>query len=783
MKKPMIFILIFAIIGILVGHNGIYSNQVLVAGIIFVVNILICFYFKNTYLILLFAIFLFSNIRVNTINANMVSEENAENVDMIAIVRTVKEMSYGYSLTVERLDSSYLFPEKFLTYTSRKYSEGDVIRIVGEEEAFLTQKNPGSFNSYNYYGARNIVGEIGNSQITSLTKKYDLKTVLYALQDELIAVYDKILVSEKSALMKSMILGDKTEIPEETMDLYRISGIYHLLVISGLHIGIISMALTYLFSKFLNHKVARIISVVFLALYCIMAGGGASTIRAVLIAIVSTSSVLLNRKTNLVVSTSFVAFLILMYNPLYLFDVGFQYSFTAVYGIAVLSSPIKKLIRKMKMDKLFKYESVKSAFIGSLSVMIFTFPISLNLCYYLLPYSVIVNMIITPTAIVLVVLGLATGILGIFGGVITPLFEIAKICGGFCHFILEFYEIICKMFVDLPYSQILVGSLTVRMTILYYMLVFTAIYFVENMKVVDNKEEIFVSNVDKKPFKLFYAGGLLTVITALIFANYLFEKPKGFNFIMLDIGQGDAFIFSIDDKYYTIDGGKSPASSSIRQYLESKGVNEIEYSFITHTDADHMEGFSNYIIEEPKPTINNVVVGNSIYTKDAEDRYFEASVISSNTKNTMIMNKGDKIQIENGYIYCLSPENKSYSNKNEASLVLLIEYMNRRILIPGDIGASTEREILNNYDDLDVDFYCLSHHGSRYGNIEEFIEEMSPKIAFVSTGRNNTYGHPADDVREILLEKKIPLLNTAENGAIILQIDEKGNVVVKSMLQ
>lgn len=323
-------------------------------------------------------------------------------------------------------------------------------------------------------------------------------------------------------------------------------------------------------------------------------------------------------------------------------------------------------------------------------------------------------------------------------------------CSGIIYYILKAYEWICQLALNIPHSYILVGKMDTLTVILY---IFGVIILALTL----------YKHITKRLF-IFCLAGLIAI-------NFIFPKnSEELKITMLNVGQGDSFVLNHSDKCFIIDGGgnldrKLGADTGVYvllPYLKYMGINNIEAIFVTHIDADHVKG----IIE----ILNDVTV-DKIYVSDmnTENELCNTLLKTANLNNIEVIKicENDKIEFANNItVECLYPFAEGTFEGNSSSLVLKISHKNNKFLFTGDIDSDCEKKILAAEKDVCADVLKLSHHGSKYSNCDEFIDKVNPKIAIVSAGSFNRYGHPAKEVLEKFNKRNIEVLNTHEKGAV-----------------
>lgn len=248
--------------------------------------------------------------------------------------------------------------------------------------------------------------------------------------------------------------------------------------------------------------------------------------------------------------------------------------------------------------------------------------------------------------------------------------------------------------------------------------------------------------------------------------NIVSDNIKGMIVHFIDVGQGDSILIQVNSKNLLIDSGPSTSKDKLLKYINSLKISKFDYIIATHPHEDHIGNMS-YIID-------NFEVLN-----------FYAPKISSNTKafETMIESlvmKDLKIKVlkpniksidlgENTKVDVFSPISNEYENINNFSSIIKISYGNNSFLFTGDSEELSEKEVLSKGYDLKSDVLKIGHHGSSSSTSKRFLDAVDPYIAVISAGKDNSYGHPSQEVLSRL--KDLTIYRTDLNGNILIKSD------------
>lgn len=261
------------------------------------------------------------------------------------------------------------------------YKTGDFTAFKTVLEPFRNETNPGSFDAEYYYGTHHYVGRafIASNCIKKTGTRENLSVFFSKWQDEIGQSLKSRLPESVSGIGVALLLGNKADIDPEVLDSFSNTGAMHVLAVSGLHVGIILIIFQYIlgfFSRWISRKQAILFSVVLIWGFGLLSGASPSVIRAVIMFSILALGQLLSRKNNGMNNLILSAMLLLMYDPYYLFDIGFQLSYVALIGIMLFQKPIYSLLRfKRKwLDWLWNGSSVGiAATIATTPLMLYWF--------------------------------------------------------------------------------------------------------------------------------------------------------------------------------------------------------------------------------------------------------------------------------------------------------------------------------------------------------------------------------------------------------------------------
>lgn len=662
---------------------------------------------------------------------------------------------------------------------------GNTIKVRGKLRQFEEAANKGNFDSRKYYLSLGFYGKIEAGTIEIINSDYSgIRQGLYELRMEIIERLEKLcsdnkgifcIINNKNGIIGAIILGDKTDLDSDIKELYSVSGIAHILAISGLHISFIGMAIYRLLRRRFRFLFSAAVSIPVVLSFGTMSGFGISTIRAIIMFILKIMGEVLGRKYDAITAISLAGLVLLVQNPFVVCNSGFQMSFGAIIAIVLILPIVEEILNTD--NKIIKVLS------ANFTISLVMNPI-LAWNYYELPtFSFLLNIVVVPLMSVVIV----SSIVGIFCSCI--MFGFGKIvifpgCG-----ILELYTFLCNIINKSSVASIVVGQPKVTIIIVYYAILLVVLFGLKNIRTKytrAEKERNIIKKetglvLEKKAKKERRIKGqnvklrLACIVGFLLLNCLIYYIPNpGFYITFINVGQGDGILIHGDNgTKVMVDGGstseKQVAKNCIVPYLKAEGIGTIDYSIITHTDKDHISGILE-ILENNNSNrirIKNLVMPDINMKDDTYNELIEKAKLKK--INVLYIKKGDTLSLGKTKIKCIYPETTTTaSDKNDYCTVLSVKNKTSKILLTGDISKEIEEKIK---DDIEENYTVLkvAHHGSNYSSSEKFLKKVNPKYSIISVGKNNSYGHPGNETMERLRKQ----------GGVIYRTDEKGGITIR----
>ena len=554
---------------------------------------------------------------------------------------------------------------------------------------------------------------------------------------ELKTILRRALPGDVSGFARGLLLGDKTGIDYETSTAFKISGVSHIIAVSGLHLSIL-FGLVYLITgrrRVLTAAVGIPIVLIFMAI----AGFTPSVTRAGIMQILVMLAMLLDREYDPPTSLAFAALTMLAINPLVITSVSFQLSMGCMIGIFLFAERIR--LWMMDEKRLGRWKGrLTRWFSGSVSVtlsaMVFTTPLVAVYFGTVSLIGVITNLLVL-WVITVVFYGLI--LLCAVGCFSIPA---ARILGMGIAWLIRYVLLCTKVISKVPLAAVYTKSayIVIWLISVYCLL---AVYLC----------------LWKKPALLF--AGLMTggLCAALVF---FWAEPQlcHYRMTMLDVGQGQAILLQSEGKSFLVDcgGDDSQAAADITaETLLSQGISRLDGILLTHYDRDHSGGL---------PYLLTRIRADHLFLPYAEDAAGVGDTLRNLTDGTVqTVMEDTALRFGGVEITLFAPV--SYNSDNESSMCILFRAENCDILITGDRGEQTERMLLSHRELPELEVLVAGHHGSKTSTSRELLEATNPEYVLISVGEDNPYGHPAPEVLERLVEFGCVIFRTDENGTII----------------
>lgn len=635
---------------------------------------------------------------------------------------------------------------------------GRMIQISGRLDKPAGRRNPGCFDYALYLKSTGIEmtmtaetlalcrsgGEQGGGQ--------SLRGSLYLIKERFLAGMEQSAGKETAGLMRAIMFGEKAGLEEDTLVEFQKNGTAHVLAVSGLHVGIIYGFLSLLWRGKKGFVFFTAMTAFFLC-YMILASFSPSVVRAVFMVLLHSFAKLTHKRYDLSSAAFLIALLLLVKNPMQLFNAGFQMSFLAVLTLCLLLPIVKRFY-----DGLFSASLAVQ--MGLLPYLVYTFN-------YLSLASVLVNVPVVFLTGIIVPVGMCCLF---FMTICPPVFELAStLVFGLC----KLMTAVNAMTGIDGITVFRVASPGIWVLVLYYL---SLLFFVSE------EGRLMILRRRKK------TAAVLAVL--VIFCSVAFAAAAGNPFqaaeaVFVDVGQGDCIHFRTEDGgNYLVDGGGSirydVGCKTLKPYLLKNGATAVDGAFVTHLHTDHYRGIAALCREG---MVKKLFLYEGCRVK--EDEICRETGMKK--EDLVYLYQGQQVTLaEDAKVQVLWPARESEkryqdlanddADENMSCLVLKIYVKDRSILVTGDVDEACLDGLAKIWGaGIDSHILKVAHHGSKYSYSEAFTEAASPQYAVFQVGKNN-FGHPNQGVIENYSEKGIMIYRNDEDGAVGFDFTADGGI-------
>jgi len=644
---------------------------------------------------------------------------------------------------------------------------GDLVRFVSPVRRPRNFGTPGEFDHERYLALRGI-------QATAFVASADdvilirggaaspLRRHVDRIALDMGKRIGAIVPGDEGAVIRALIIGESGAIPEGLRELFTRTGVSHILSISGFHVGVIAFFLFHTAfaaarrSRFLLlhlclRRLILLLTIPVILLYLLLSGAAPATVRSVVMICAYIAALLLDRETDPLNPLILAAFLILAFSPVSLFDISFQLSFFAIWGIIVITPLLTTPFDAMGKGPL---RWLLLFFMVSVSATAATIvPVSCHFHRATLT-GLIANFLIVP------ILGYGAVVAGFSAlaslYLLPPLGEILlKIAA----FLVKLSTSILLALDGIPLLPVWRSTRFDLAGALLFMMVITFVPW--------------------KSARRACCCGLVLLFAVSRFPFWGGDSGK-LRLDFFSVGQGESSLVTFPDgKRMLIDGGGSyreggldPGKMVLAPALWRRGIHRLDYMVLSHPHPDHLKGLV-FLAE-------TFSIGEfwESGVNDGGDDYGRLKRILSEkgVKVRRIDSSTGAVNIGKALVEPIAPDmlHESDADLNDSSLVLNLRFEGASILFTGDIGFDAEERLLADPSSLRCTILKVAHHGSRYSSSEVFLDEATPQCALIGVGHGNRFRLPSPETLERLRRRGARVYRTDSHGTITVTI-EGGN--------
>ena len=557
------------------------------------------------------------------------------------------------------------------------------------------------------------------------------------LRHRLLEILDAAFPEDTAAFAKALLLGDRTGIDYETNTAFKLSGISHIIAVSGLHVTILFTLINILCFK--RRYLVAILGIPTLLLFSAAVGFSPSITRACIMQCLMITAMLLNKEYDGPTELAFSCLVMLAANPLVITSVSFQLSVGCMIGIFMFNERISTYLTEKLIKKKKRFVKIKRWFISSVSVTLSAMTMTTPLvAFYFGAISLVgvLTNLLTLWIITFIFYGIMlVCLLGAFRPAVAV--AVASVIAWPIRYVLG----VSKVLAAFPLSAVYTASI--------YIVIWLAFCYV--------LLAVFLLSRKKKPAML--ACCAVIGLCLALGASWLEPLTDNCRMTVLDVGQGQCILLQSEGKTYLVDCGGSDeeAADAAAERLLSQGVFRLDGVILTHFDADHSGGMA-YLLSR--------IPADALFVPDCADEKGVLAKLAPLVGQTLELKENVKLTYGATELSIFGPVVPN--SGNESSLAILFQHENCDILITGDRSDFGERMLLKTAEIPELDVLVAGHHGSKHSTCEELLAATNPKIAVISVGENH-YGHPTQEVLDRL----------AAIGCTVYRTDLHGNIVLR----
>jgi competence protein ComEC len=649
---------------------------------------------------------------------------------------------------------------------------------------FKGPTNPGEFDIAKYMAGNGvfvagscdsrqsieILPDINTNEPFTKAKSWLRKLTINALLD---SPYPQ---SESENLLLALILGYRTNIDKETYSAFRKTGLLHFVCLSGMNFAMVIGFVWWVCKTIGLMKPGRaIVCTITAAVFLMVVPENAPALRAAVICFAFCASFIFRRNSNPFNSLALAAIVLLLMKPTGIFQPDWQLSFVSVLGILLFSKPIQNFLDERVYEWFAKPENKtrlgRVAFKAT-SLIISAFAVSMaawfaNTGILLYHFSYVQFLAPVWTVIVSPLIGIISllGYLKLFVAIFLP--SVSAIMGIIVNHFSDLLIWLVKLLASIDISQILISKTNVAVILLFYTLILFAFFFPLRRQILKN---------------IICTAAIVILAVSLALPWWQRTHDNNLTVTVLDVGHGQAILAQLPGgNSILLDAGSlnrtDVGTRVISPFLQYNGIKTIDAVVISHPDIDHING----LLE----TLDNCKAKN-VYS---DDLFFNDRKNNTAVKflREGLIQKGIELKpVENNIpvnrsatVKFVWPDKTTYEDDkigaNDKSVVMMIEYANRKILICSDIEKLAQNEILRLYPDLKADILIMPHHGSAKTSEPSFAAKTCAAVTIASCSKSSYEKGQVIKSRQGLY--------TGLDGAITVRVSKQGVINTTSFIK
>ena len=583
-------------------------------------------------------------------------------------------------------------------------------------------------------------------------KLFSLYFIPVRAKQLLLNTADRVFSASVRSFMKSLMLGDKTELYTDTAKEFALSasGVMHIVAVSGMHIAFVVGFIQLLFG---SSRKGSILCLILIWFFVLMTGGSPSAVRAGIMQSILLLAPVFGRENDSVTSLSFALLVLLLLNPFSIMSVSLQLSFAATAGVTLFSGKLRNFFITLfgKLSGLRIVQYLISILAASLSVMVFSIPVTALHFHSVQLASPLTNLLVLWA----VSICFGGGYAACLSYMLLP--AVGKLISIPVSMLARYILFCAKIISKIPYTSLYTCS---DFTVYWIAGVYSLVL-------------LFAVLPLNKVLKAFIPASVsvFSLVLLIVFTTVRYNSYDAV-FGVIDVGQGECVAVFSGKYTLMVDCGgiftTDNAGETAGQYLLSTGRKKVDLLLLTHLHKDHVNGVE--LLLEYLP-VDEIAI--SAYVQD-DDGQLDEIRKTAERHGTMITWLTEKAEASIGNISVRMMTPLIEGDTNERCMAAIASVGKYDLLVTGDAPKEAEIQLIENNILPEIDFLAVGHHGSRTSSSEELMHCLSREANAVISVGYNTYGHPSEDTIQMLLDvlPKENIYRTDRDGTVQFIVED-----------
>jgi competence protein ComEC len=636
---------------------------------------------------------------------------------------------------------------------NQTFQYGQIIRLRGK---LRTPPENEDFSYRDYLAAQHIHSYMSSAEVTILPGNggNPFSRAMYALKDRSLANIYRMFPDPESSLMAGILLGVDTGLTRELQQAFKNTGTAHIIAISGFNISIIAGLFVTFFSRFLGPRRGSLLAIAGIIFYTLLVGADAAVVRAAIMGSLALFAKQVGRRQAGLNTLLAVALFMCLWNPLYLWDVGFQLSFFATLGLILYADPFSQfanriITRYFPTSAAEKFAELFSEFVLlTLAAQVTTIPIMAYHFQRISLISFLANPFILPAQPAVMILG---GLAVLLSLVWFPLGQLA----AWAAWPFVVYSIrMVELFDSVPHGTLILGELSLWFVILFYLILFAVTFGADRLRETSQslRERVGAVGIGS-------ALVVLGIAVLLIWRAAAAVPDQLLHITFLEVGSADAVLIKTPaGKHILINGGPSVTALADELGRRLPAFNrKLDWLIVAGTDEEDVAALPRVVERYPPDTVLWSGNTQASFSSRVLNEYLAASdinVINAEPEQVLELGGGARLRV-----LTVGPR----------GAVLLIEWKNFRALLPVGMSFEALDELRSGAEVGPVSVLSLADSGYAVSNPPGWFANLNPELVLLSVSAADENGMPDSEVLEAL--KDYELLRTDQNGWVEITTD------------